>query len=213
MTRACPWCLEPTDRGVASCASCGNALRDAAGRELRPVDVRWSKVEAEQWERFRITMLAGTPAVAIIALVAPAMPVIGTLVAAILVAGHLVVLRLVVLGHVMPMLGGRRRMLCRWVSRLAVLWVGVPGYGVALVPLAGAAAAAATFAGVTAFVYWYGLRSLYRERDRAKPPAWETAIVLALVAVTLIVLVALVALAVLLGWSLLGLATWLGNQL
>ncbi len=213
MANPCPWCLEPTDRSVTSCTSCGNALRDDEGRELRPVDVRWTRVEVEQWERFRSCMFAGTPVAAVAALAAPAMPVVGPVIVAALAAGHLVVLRLVILGHVMPVLGARRRMLCRWVARLAVLWFGVPGYGAALVPLAGAAVAAATFAGLTTLVHWYGLRSLYRERDRAKPPAWEMALVLALVAITLVVLIAVVVLAALLGWSVMALVTWLGNQL
>lgn len=212
MLRTCPWCLERTDRGTATCTRCGSPLQDDSGRELRPVDIRWKTVETEQWERLRLILTAGTPAFAVVALAAPAVLGLAPMAAALLAVGHLVILRLALLRGVLPLLGARRRLLTRWLARLGVLWLGLPGYGTALVPIAGAVVSAATFAGLTALVHWYALRCLHDERDRVPTPAWELVLVLGLAIVTVLLVAALVLVAALLGWSLVGLVSWLGQR-
>ncbi len=202
MARLCPWCCErlPARRSdLEACPSCGRPLHDDTGGELRPVDLRWTTVEADLWSRIRTILALGTPAVALVVLLTP--PLAGPVVAALAVAIHLLVLRLAVVVPVQRLVGPRRRMLNRWVTRLLVLWVALPGYGAAVVPLAGALVAAGAFAVVTLGCGGYALRSLHLERDRAEPPAWETALVAGLAVLTVAGLAIVAVLVLAIGWT------------
>lgn len=156
-------------------------------------------MEAELWSRTRVVVVGGVPIVALVVLLAP--PLTAPAVAAVLAATQLLILRLVVTAPVQRLLGARRRLLNRWVSRLLVLWVALPGYGAAVLPVAGAVVAAGAFAGVSLACSGYAGRSLRRERDRAAPPPWETVLVVGLGVLTVAVLAAVVVVVVAVGWT------------
>lgn len=160
-------------------------------------------METDLWTRTRTILALGTPAVALMVLLTP--PLAGPAVAAVLAGAHLLVLRLAIVAPVQRLVGARRRMLDRWVSRLLVLWVALPGYGAAVLPLAGAVVAAVAFAAVTLGCGGYVLRSLRRERDRAEPPTWETVLVAGLAVLTVAVLSLLAVLLLVVGWTVGGL--------
>jgi hypothetical protein len=163
-----------------------------------------------QEQRFREVLLAGTAVVAVVSLLLPLAHVGAALVVPLLMVGHLVTLNLVLVRDARRLLGARRRLFTRWICRLSFLWIGVPGYGLAAVPLVGVAAGVATFAGLTALSHSYIRWSLERERQRLPLALWETVVLIGLVVLTVLALLVLGGLALVLGWSiskLVGLAT------
>ncbi len=206
MSRVCPWCLEPLARGerdAAECPRCGRPLRDEDCRQVRLVDVRFEPVTAAQRRRFVRLLQIGTPSVAAVCLLVPLLHLTGLMLAAVpvLVVMHLGLVRLLLFRETLPLLGVRRRFFHRWLGRLAFLWLGGAGYALTGIPVAGALAGGAVFAGLTTGYHYYTLWSLRREKERLLPTWWEVAVLVALAMLTLAVLGAVLALAAAMGWA------------
>lgn len=209
----CPFCLSPVSAGAAACAvpACGRPLLDLSGNRLRLVDARYDAAVAEEERLFRLLVVRGTAIALGVLLLAPAFHVAATplLAAPLLAALHLVLVRFTLLAPARPLLSGLRRSTTRWVTRAVFLVGGTVGYGFTAVPVAGAVAGAAVFAGLTTFAHRWSLRALRQEKDRVPLAGWEKALF-----VTLVVLsVLLGALAVLLAWKLSALAAELFRRL
>lgn len=176
---------------------------------MRPVDLCHDEVVATQRERFHRVLEVGLPLAALVGLLLPWLHLAAAGVAPLLAVLHLVVVRLVLVGRARRLLGPARRLFNRWMSRFAFLWLGVPGYGLAALPVAGVVVAVGTFAGLTALVHHYTLWSLSRERARQPLAGWEKLVLAGLAVLTAVALAALLLLAVLVG----GAVAWLGQRL
>lgn len=204
MRRCCPWCREPLGSAgthAARCPHCDRPLVDEQGGELRDIDLRYERVEARLWERYRRMMMIGVPAIALVSLATPALPVTAIALAPLLTVAHLIAVRLCLVREPRRLLSTARRGFLRWLSRLGFLWLGVPGYALSAVPLVGVVAAVATYGGLTTGVWSYTRWSLAEERDREPLAAWERWVLWGLVVATLVVLAAIAAVATAVGWS------------
>ncbi len=204
MRRLCPWCCEPigiAERSAARCPSCGRPLEDDQGRELRAIDLRYDRVEARLWERFRHMLVVGVPVVAVLSLALSFLHFTAIAFAPLLTVVHLVVVRLYLVREPRRLLGPARRRFLRWLSRLGFLWLGVPGYALAAAPLVGLIPGVGTFAGLTTAAWAYTRWSLTEERDRQPLARWERLLLWGLGGLTLVILAALAAATVLIGWS------------
>jgi len=213
--KVCPWCLEPlrlSERKAVRCPRCDRSLVDDAGRELRPIDLRYDSTVAQQQERFPQVLMIGGAIVLVIAIGLSTLHLAAVAAAPLIVVAHLVAVRLWLVRDAMRLLGPARKRFVRWLSRLGFLWIGIPGYGLAAVPLVGIAPAVATFAGLTAAVHAYTGWSLTREFDRAPLAGWEKALLWILALATLAALIGLAALVALLGWSAAAIAEWVSTR-
>jgi hypothetical protein len=183
------------------CPGCGSALVDAAGRELRPIDLRFEELERWQRARYLELMAAGSLAAAVVALVAPAVPAAVVVAPPLMVIAHIVALRLVLVRRTVRYLSPRRRIVQRWLTRFGVLWIGGPAYAASAVPVVGVLPAVGAFALLTTVVHHHALWSLARERDRRPPGRWEWILVIGFAVLTLAALVVLAAAAAAVGWS------------
>jgi hypothetical protein len=212
MPRTCPWCCEPLPwraRRAATCPHCERPLRVEEGAELRPVDLRCDEVVAAQRQAFLRLLQFGLPVAAVVALLMPFVHLAAAGLVPLLVVVHLVTVRLLLVGRGRRLLGSARRLFNRWISRLSFLWLGVPGYGLAAVPVVGVLAAAVTFAGLTALVHQYTLWSLERERQRLPLALWEKLVLILLAVLTVVALAVLVVVVVVVGLS----VAWLAERL
>jgi hypothetical protein len=166
-------------------------------------------VEAEQCRRFRTFLTVGLPTAAVISLLVPLLHAGAIALVPMVAVAHLVSLRLVLVRDASRLLGGRRRRFVRWMSRFAFLWIGLPGYGLTVTPLAGVVAGTATFAALTAAVHHYAAWSLRMERDRRPLQLWEKLLLTALALLTVAFFIALVLLSLVLGWSVAALVGWM----
>ena len=204
MASTCPTCLESLPfrhPRTAPCPECGSALVDADGRELRPLDLRFTELERWQRARFVELLAGGTLAAAAVALVVPAVPAAMVVAPPLMVIAHVVALRLVLLRRTARYLSPRRRIVQRWLTRFGVLWIGGPAYAASVVPVVGVMPAVGAFALLTTVVHHHALWSLTRERDRRPPGRWEWMLVIGFAVLTLVALVALAAVAAAVGWS------------
>jgi len=174
------------------------------------VDLRYEQIEAAQDERYRLMCLAGTPAVAVLSLGLPLLHAGSVLVIPLMVVAHLIVVRLFLIRDAARMLGAARRRFVRWFCRFGFLWIGLPGYALAAVPVAGVIPAVATYLMMTTAVHRYSGWSLEQERLRRPLLGWEKLLLTALAVLTLIVVMGLVMAAALVGWSVAALIDWLG---
>jgi hypothetical protein len=158
-------------------------------------------VEARQSAAFRKLLSYGAPLAAVIALVMPFVHVGALAVVPLLLAVHLVTLRVLLVRDAQRLLRPMRRMLNRWLARFSFLWIGLPGYGAMTVPAVGVVLGVGTYVLLTSIVHVSTTVSLDRERSNKELARWEKVvpIVLAVVSVGLILLV--VAVALLFGWS------------
>jgi hypothetical protein len=213
--KVCPWCLEPlrlAERKAVRCPRCDRSLVDDAGRELRPIDLRYERTAEQQYERFLQLLLIGVPVALVLAIGLSALHLAAVAAAPLIVVAHLVAVRLWLVRDAMRLLGAARRRFVRWLSRLGFLWIGIPGYGLAAAPLVGIVPAVATFAGLTAAVHAYTRWSLTREFERAPLAGWEKALLWGLAVATLLALALLAALVTVLGWSATAIAEWLASR-
>jgi len=200
--------LSFSERRGEVCPHCDRPLTGPDG-EPRELDLRYDAIEARQRVRLREVLLWGVPTVAIIALAASLLHVGGIVLAPLAALVHLLVLRIYLVREARRYLGPVRRLFTRWVARLAVLWLGVPGYAAMVVPLAGIAVGVATFAVLTGIVHVYTGWSLARERAGQPVLAWEAVLLGTLATVTVVVVLAVVIAAALLGWSVAAVVEWL----
>lgn len=213
MPRRCPWCLEPlpfAERRRDLCPHCERPLTGPDGEPSR-LDLRYPQIEARQRARVVEVLKWGVPAVSVVAVVASLLHVGGVVLAPVVAVTHLVVLRVWVVREARRALGPARRLLTRWLARFAFLWLGLPGYASMAVPVAGVVGGVATFVVLTEIVHVYTAWSLARERDRQPPTVWETAVVVGLAVLTLVLMAAVVIVGVVVGWSVAALVSALGE--
>jgi hypothetical protein len=118
-----------------------------------------------------------------------------------LIAIHLVIVRVMLVREAQRLLRPMRRLLNRWMARFSFLWIGLPGYGAMAVPVVGVVVGVGTFALLTSIVHVSTAVSLERERAGKELARWEklVPVVLAVVSIGLILLA--VGFALLFGWS------------
>ncbi|MFV2071885.1 MAG: hypothetical protein ACC742_04435 [Thermoanaerobaculales bacterium] len=212
MTASCPWCLEPLPARLAEpfCPHCGRSLGEDA--ELKALDLRFQTVEAVQCSNFKALLMWGVPVTAVIAVAMPFVHLGAVAVVPLLVALHLAVARITLARRAQRLLRPVRRLLGRWLSRFAFLWIGIPGYGSMTVPVVGVLTGVATFVALTSIVQLSTQWSVVRERAGRPLVWWETAIPVVLGVLSLGLLAALAAIAVALGWSLAALMEWVAAR-
>jgi len=165
-------------------------------------------VEARQSAAYRKLLSYGTPAAAAIALVMPFVHIGALAVVPLLVAIHLVTVRIVLARDAQRLLRPMRRLLNRWLSRFSFLWIGIPGYGAMTVPVVGVLAGAGTFALLTSIVHLSTAISLERERAGKELARWEKLVPFVLAVITIGLILAAIAVAVLLSWSVSSVMKW-----
>jgi len=204
MIQNCPWCQEPLswrERKLASCPHCERSLCGDTGHELRPIDVRYEEVKAAQQKRYQQLLAVGSVVVGAVSLLMPLLHLGVAVVVPLLLVAHLIAVRWVLIRDATRLLGTRRRLFSRWICRLSFVWVGMPGYGLAAIPVAGVVAGVATFAGLTALAHYYTSWSLDRERQRCPLALWEKLVLLGLVLLTVALVIVFGCVTLLLGFS------------
>lgn len=201
MTRSCPWCLEPLParQTPPECPHCGRPLGEAGEPQAR--ELRFKKVEAAQAATYRRLLAWGAPTVAVIAIAMPFVHIGALAVVPLLLAVHLVIVRVVLVRDAQRLLRPLRRFLNRWLARFSFLWIGLPGYGAMTVPVVGVVLGAGTFVLLTSIVHVSTVVSLNRERTDQKLALWEklVPVVLAVISIGLILLA--IGAALFFGWS------------
>jgi hypothetical protein len=119
----------------------------------------------------------------------------------VLVAVHLVLVRVVLVRDAQRLLGPVRRLLNRWLARFSFLWIGIPGYGAMVVPIAGVLVGVGTFTVLTSLVHVSTMVSLQRERSGRKLARWEKVVPIALAALSIGFILIVISIAILFGWS------------
>ncbi len=214
MATPCPWCLESLPRSggpLVHCPKCSKSLSDDGGRELRAIDLRFLLLKDAQEAQFSRFLSVGTAVTAAVALVVPLAHFGAAVLIPLMVICHLMAVRFFLIRDAGRYVGPARRFFSRWITRLSFLWVGSIGYGFAVIPVAGAAVAAATFAGLTWLVHNYVLWSLEREADRMPLARWEKAVLMLLAVATVVMLIVVVVLTAAVGWSLAQLMELIGE--
>ncbi len=212
MTTICPWCRESLgfgQRKAGRCPHCDRPLTDEEGRELRAIDLRYDLVEERLWERWRRMLLIGGPAVAVFLIGLPLLPLGALAIPPLMTLAHLIAVRLYLFREPMRLLGSRRRLFVRWLGRLVFLWLGVPGYVMAMAPLVGLVPGLITYGGLTTAAWTYVRWSLAEERDRAPLSRWEKWLLIGLITLSAVVAAALLVLGTAAGLSVAALQSWL----
>lgn len=201
VNRSCPWCLEPLSAGepALACPRCGRPLGESGELEARAL--RFARTVAAQTDAYRRLMAWGAAAAAVLALLVPLAHLFAVVLVPLVLASHLVVVRLLLVRDAQRLLRPMRRLLNRWLLRFAFLWIGLPGYGAMSVPVAGVAVGAGTFALLTSVAHFSTRVALERERAGRPLAWWERALPLSLAVLTVAVVLLLAGLAVLFGWS------------
>jgi hypothetical protein len=211
MPARCPWCLEPLSRSQRLLPECPFCERPLAGPSGEPTELglRYHSIEARQQKRAREVLTWGVPAIVVLAATASLLHVGGLVLAPLVAAVHLIVLRFYVVREGRRYLGPIRRLFTRWSARFAFLWLGLPGYASMVVPLAGVVVGIATFVVLTEVVHVYGAWSLEREHARQPLLGWEKALMATAGAVTVVAVAVAVVVVVVIGWSTMALVDWL----
>ena len=196
----------PPGQTPAECPHCGRELGEEA--EPKALELRYARVEAAQSAAYRKLLTFGTPVVAAIALGMPFVHLGALAVVPLLVAIHLVAVRVVLVRDAQRMLRPVRRLLNRWLARFSFLWIGIPGYGAMTLPVVGVVAGAATFALLTTIVQISTAVSLERERAGKELARWEKLVPVVLALITIILILAAILVAVLLSWSVSSVMKW-----
>jgi hypothetical protein len=173
--------------------------------------LRYEFVRDAQDERFRKLIAIGTAVAAAVGLLVPLTHLGATIVIPLMIVAHLVVIRLYLIREARRYLGPSRRFFSRWMTRLSFLWLGGPGYGMAVIPLGGAVISGGVFAGLSWLAHNYVLASLARERDHKPAATWEVVTLAVLAVLTTLVVVVVLGLVLVLGWSLSHAFDWLGG--
>ena len=201
MTRSCPWCLEPLPvrPNPLECPHCGRPLGEAGEPKAR--ELRFQKVEAAQTAAYHRLLGWGVPTVAVFAIAMPFIHIGALAVVPLLVAVHLVFVRVVLVRDAQRLLRPVRRLLNRWLVRFSFLWIGLPGYGAMTVPVVGVFLGAGTFVLLTSIVHVSTTVGLNREHAGQDLAPWEklVPVVLAVISIGLILLA--IGVAAFFGWS------------
>ena len=199
--KTCPWCLEtlPVRHIPAECPHCGRELGEDA--EPKALELRYARVEARQSAAYRKLLTYGAPLAAVIALVMPFAHVGALAVVPLLLAVHLVTVRVLLVRDAQRLLRPVRRLLNRWLARFSFLWIGIPGYGAMTVPVIGVLVGVGTFALLTSIVQVSTAVSLERERAGKELARWEKVVPIVLAVISIGLILLLIGFAVLFGWS------------
>jgi hypothetical protein len=146
--------------------------------------------------------------VAVIALVMPFVHLGALAVVPLLLAVHLVIVRVVLVRDAQRLLRPMRRLLNRWLARFSFLWIGLPGYGAMTVPVVGVLVGVGTFALLTSIVQVSTAVSLERERSGKELARWEKALPVVLAVVTVALILTAIGVALLIGWSVTSVLKW-----
>lgn len=205
MATFCPWCLEALPRSreiLVDCPKCSKSLSDDDGQELRAIDLRFTSLKDAQEAQFSRFLSVGTAIAAGVGLIVPLAHFGAAVLVPLMIVCHLVAVRFFLIRDARRYVGPARRFFSRWITRLSFLWIGSIGYGLAVIPVAGAVAAGVTFAGLTWLVHNYVLWSLEREKERLPLARWEKAVLVVLAILTVVMLVVVTVLTAAVGWSL-----------
>jgi hypothetical protein len=165
-------------------------------------------VEARQAAAYRKLLTYGAPVAAAIALVMPFVHIGALAVVPLLVALHLVTVRVVVARDAQRLLRPMRRLLNRWLARFSFLWIGIPGYGAMTIPVLGVLVGAGTFALLTSIVHVSTAVSLERERAGKELARWEKLVPVLLAVITIVLILAAIGVVLLLSWSVSSVMQW-----
>ena len=203
-TTRCPWCreeIDQADRRHGLCSHCGRELSDAEGRELRALDLRYESLEAELRRRLKVALLRGTPIAVLLGFLLPLTHVAALILVPVMALVHLALIRLYFQGVGRAYYSFGRKLGTRWMTRLVFLWFAGPCYGMAVIPVLGGAIAGLCFAGISWLAVWYEQRSLFRERQRLPPAAWEKLLLIFLGCLTVALILFVLVFSLLLGFS------------
>lgn len=196
----CPWCREEVgvlQRGPA-CPHCGKALRDERGDSVRALDLDYDAILAAADERTLLWTRRGA-VFAFCAALFSLVPGAGAAVSAVLLAvGQLVWCGFLISRPYHRHYGPMRRLVTRWVRRLATLLVVLPLHASTFVPFLGLVTAPAVFAGACWATRAYARFHLVRERGREPVLFVEKALIVVMAALLLA------------GLCLFGVLLWLG---
>lgn len=163
--------------------------------------MRCARVEAAQAATYRRLLAWGAPIVAVIAVAMPFLHLAVLVAVPLLVAVHLVVVRVALVRESQRLLRPVRRLLSRWLTRFAFLWIGIPGYGAMTVPVLGLVSGVGTFALLTSVVHVSTAVSLERERSGKPLAAWEKVVPIGLALASIALIVVMIAVVAAFGWS------------
>lgn len=169
--------------------------------EPQALDLRFQRVEHEQGATYRRMLAWGAPITAVVAVVVPLFHLGAVILVPLMVAVHLVLVRLLLVREAQRLLGPVRRLLNRWTNRFAFLWIGLPGYGAMTVPILGIAVGTGTFVVLTTIAHVSMMVSLQRERQGLPLAGWEKAIPVILAVLTVVLLLIVIGMAGLFGWT------------
>lgn len=166
------------------CPECDGALRDADGLEIRRIDVdyetRLATLDQRSWERLK----KGTW-IAVAISVIGAFPVLHWFAGPVMVVFNLVWARWAMAAPYRRYMGGARRIIVRWISRMAgLILVGL--HGSFVLPLVPLLAGPVVFALLCALVWWYHRFHFQRERERLPILLIEKVLLVALILVFLV---------------------------
>ena len=147
-------------------------------------------------------MLAwGAPVTAAVAIVVPIFHFGAVILIPLMVVIHLLLVRLLLVRQAQRLMGSVRRLLNRWTTRFAFLWIGLPGYGAMAVPIVGVVLGTGTFVVLTTIAHVSTIVSLQRERSGQPLTRWEKALPVILALLTAALILVVVGLAMLFGWT------------
>jgi hypothetical protein len=169
-------------------------------------------VEAAQSLSYRRLLSWGAPITAVIAIAMPFAHIGAVAVVPLLIAVHLVAVRLVVVRDAQRLLNPVRRLLNRWLARFSFLWIGIPGYGAMTVPVVGIVVGVGTFVLLTTLVHVSTAVSLDREQKGRELALWEKMIPIALAVISIALILIAIAVAGFLGWSVMAIVNGLQAQ-
>lgn len=190
--KRCPWCREPISGNEGSCPYCGRPLKDEKAIVFRSIDTHYTEVLLRQEKRYREIMIYGSIASGVWSLIIGLLiwvAGLGGFLVPVLIAGHLIALRLSIVNEPRKFMSKKRKFFTRWICRLLVLTGGGIGYSFTTIPIVGVVPGVGTFAGVTALVHRYTMWSFRQEKDRKPLEAWEKLLLAFLIFVGIVVLV------------------------
>lgn len=181
------------------CPHCGRPVGGEG--EPQALELRFQKAEREQGAMYRRMLAWGVPITAAVASVVPLLHIGAVIVIPLVVAVHLVLVRVMFVRRAQRLLRPMRRLLNRWTNRFAYLWIGLPGYGAMTVPVLGIALGTGTFVVLTTIAHVSTVLSLQRERSGQPLSSWEKVVPVVLAVLTVVLLLVLIGLALLFGWT------------
>jgi hypothetical protein len=173
----CPWCRETVPfRAGPACPHCGKPLESDEGAKVRTLDLDYDAIladaDASSW-RWSVRGAGFAFALALLSLV----PIAGAAVAyALLVLGQFVWAGVFVARPYHRHFSPARRLVARWVRRLAMVFVVAPAHASLFVPFVGLIGAPAVFFTACLAVRAYCRFHLVREEERRPVTAAEKAL-------------------------------------